>query len=224
LIAKLKSTTSEDLLRRDQVTENSSTSSLQSPADSNESNSDDPCTDELHHAQLAKIDHIIAKLKIPSNKPIRILEIGSGWGSMAIRIAEKYPLVTIDALTLSVQQQELARERILFHSMSQRIGAVEQTSDKPLPSSLEGRIRVHLMDYRAMPSEWKGTFDRVVSVEMIEAVGKEFLEEYWRVVDWAMKDKEAVGVVQVITIPEASEYFIYRFHHFLFARCRGTGG
>lgn len=37
-------------------------------------------------------------------------------------------------------------------------------------------ISVHLLDYRSMPKEWEGTFDRVVSIEMIEAVGKEFLE------------------------------------------------
>lgn len=41
---------------------------------------------------------------------------------------------------------------------------------------LKDKVRVHLMDYRAMPSEWDGAFDRVVSVEMIEAVGKEYME------------------------------------------------
>ncbi|KAJ2924451.1 hypothetical protein H1R20_g12632, partial [Candolleomyces eurysporus] len=202
LIAKL--TTSEDLLRRD---ENSSTSTLEIPTDSNEVDTEeDPSSDELHDAQLRKLDYIIAKLKISSNKPTRVLEIGSGWGSMAIRIAERYPLATIDTLTLSVQQQELARERIRSHSAVQRQGGdLIRTNGQSSPpeSGMEERIRVHLMDYRAMPPDWKGAFDRVVSVEMIEAVGKEFLEEYWRVVDWAMKEKEAVGVVQVITIPEA---------------------
>jgi len=60
-----------------------------------------------------------------------------------------------------------------------------------------------LLDYRSMPKEWEGRFSRFVSVEMIEAVGREFLAEYWRVVDWAMEKKGAVGVVQVISIPEA---------------------
>ncbi len=41
---------------------------------------------------------------------------------------------------------------------------------------LKEKVRVHLMDYRNMPSEWEGAFDRVVSVEMIEAVGKEYVE------------------------------------------------
>lgn len=65
------------------------------------------------------------------------------------------------------------------------------------------------MDYRNMPLEWEGRFARLVSVEMIEAVGREFMEEYWRVVDWAMMKKGAVGVVQVISIPEASGSFNY---------------
>ncbi|THG94401.1 hypothetical protein EW145_g8147 [Phellinidium pouzarii] len=54
-----------------------------------------------------------------------------------------------------------------------------------------------------MPAEWAGAFDRVVSVEMVEQVGREFLEEYWRVIDWALNPTTGVGVVQSITIPEA---------------------
>ncbi|KAF5340613.1 hypothetical protein D9611_007425 [Ephemerocybe angulata] len=147
---------------------------------------DNGTEDELYLAQLRKLDHIIAKLKIPSDRPTRVLEIGSGWGSMSIRIAQKYPLATVDTLTLSSQQQDLAQQRI-----------DEQGS------GIASRITVHLMDYRAMPNEWEASFDRVVSVEMIEAVGKEFLHVYWRTIDWAMKPKDAVGVVQAITLPEA---------------------
>ncbi|KAH7870932.1 S-adenosyl-L-methionine-dependent methyltransferase [Lentinula edodes] len=72
-----------------------------------------------------------------------------------------------------------------------------------IAEGLGERVQVHLMDYRHMPEGWKGKFDRVVSVEMIEAVGKEFLEGFWAKVEWAMKEQESVGVVQVITIPEA---------------------
>lgn len=139
-------------------------------------------TDELYDAQIRKLSHIIKKAKIqPGN---RVLEIGSGWGSMAILIAQTIADTTVDTLTLSVQQQTLARERIKA-------------------AGLQDRITVHLMDYRAMPPHWEGKFDRVVSIEMIEAVGAEFLVTYWKQVDWAMKKKDGVGVVQVITIPEA---------------------
>ncbi|KAJ7147133.1 CFS1-like protein [Mycena crocata] len=139
-------------------------------------------TDELYEAQIRKLSHIINKAKIqPGN---RVLEIGSGWGSMAMLIAQTVEGTTVDTLTLSVQQQSLARERIAA-------------------AGLTNRITVHLMDYRNMPPEWESAFDRVVSIEMIEAVGREFLEGYWKTVDWAMKPVGGVGCVQVITIPEA---------------------
>lgn len=141
-----------------------------------------PQQDELFNAQIRKLNHIITKAKVePGN---RVLEIGSGWGSMAILLCQTIPDTTVDTITLSVQQQSLAVQRIKA-------------------AGLQDRITVHLMDYRAMPLAWKGAFDRVISIEMIEAVGQEFLEKYWSVVDWAMKPLGGVGVVQVITIPEA---------------------
>lgn len=153
--------------------------------------------DTLHAAQVRKLDHIIQKAQIRPG--MRVLEIGSGWGSLALRIVTTIPDTVVDTITLSVHQQTLARVRICEASIRD---GLEPGSKE----SYEERIRVHLMDYRAMPSEWAGAFERVVSVEMLEAVGVEFLEEYWRVVDWALKGgvgTDAVGVVQCITIPEA---------------------
>jgi cyclopropane-fatty-acyl-phospholipid synthase len=137
--------------------------------------------DELHEAQVRKLNHIIRKARIFPGQ--RILEIGTGWGSLAILIASTIEHTTIDTITLSVQQRELAMRRIKA-------------------AGLEDRITVHLMDYRDMPMEWKGVFDRVLSIEMVEAVGVEFLEKYWRVVDWAMRVEGGAGVVQAITLPE----------------------
>ncbi|KAF8158538.1 CFS1-like protein [Crassisporium funariophilum] len=112
--------------------------------------------DPLYHAQMRKLQHIIDKLHIPpptpTSPPMRILEIGTGWGALAILLASQHPHVSIDTLTLSPAQLLLAQARIL------RAG-------------LAGRVRVHLMDYRSMPREWEGEFGRVVSVEMVEAVG-----------------------------------------------------
>jgi cyclopropane-fatty-acyl-phospholipid synthase len=138
--------------------------------------------DELKNAQMRKLHHIIRKAQIQPGH--RILEIGSGWGSMAILIASTIPDTHIDTLTLSVQQQKLAQKRI------EAVG-------------LQDRITVHLTDYRNMPKDWGGLFDRLISIEMIESVGVEFLNTYWKCVDWALKEKGAVGVVQVITMPEA---------------------
>lgn len=93
---------------------------------------------------------------------------------------------TVDTLTLSSDQLSLARSRIAA-------------------AGLSSSITVHLLDYRKMPSEWEGKFDRFVSIEMVEHVGKEFLEVYWGVVDRMLKKKDAVGVVQLTTLPEASK-------------------
>jgi cyclopropane-fatty-acyl-phospholipid synthase len=139
--------------------------------------------DALHRAQLRKLHHIIRKADIRPGH--RVLEVGSGWGSLAIE-AVRLTGCTVDTLTLSVHQQALARERVRA-------------------AGVADRVTVHLMDYRDMPAAWAGAFDRFVSVEMVEAVGREFLETYWGVVDWALKRKGGVGVVQVITIPEPRE-------------------
>lgn len=142
--------------------------------------------DELYEAQMRKLEHIIRQAQIRPGQ--RVLEIGSGWGSMAVKIAKEFAGTTVDTLTLSVHQQELARARILQAG-----------------PEVASRVKVHLLDYRALPKEWSGSFDRVVSVEMVEAVGREYLEEYFRVIDWALKPDIGVGVVQGITIPEARE-------------------
>jgi cyclopropane fatty-acyl-phospholipid synthase-like methyltransferase len=61
------------------------------------------------------------------------------------------------------------------------------------------------MDFREckLKSEWAGSFDKFISVEMIEHVGKQFFTEYWAVADWALKPDTGVGVVQGITIPDS---------------------
>ncbi|CUA75126.1 cyclopropane-fatty-acyl-phospholipid synthase [Rhizoctonia solani] len=141
--------------------------------------------DELYQAQMIKLEHLVKKLRIPetSDETIRILEIGSGWGALAILLAQKYSFVEIDSLTLSSEQKSLAEERIRA-------------------AGVEARVRIWLMDYRCVPESWTGAFDRFVSVEVIEAVGREFLTEYWAIVERCMKPNNSVGVVQVITIPE----------------------
>ncbi|WWD18050.1 hypothetical protein CI109_102497 [Kwoniella shandongensis] len=136
--------------------------------------------DELEEAQLAKLRHIIRKADIRPGH--RVLEIGSGWGSLAIE-AVRMTSCTVDTITLSAQQKALAEERI------KRAG-------------LAGRIRVWLLDYRKLPESWKGSFDRVVSIEMLEAVGKEFTEGYFSVID-QMLNECGVACIQVITIPES---------------------
>ncbi|KAG8682949.1 hypothetical protein FRC08_014614, partial [Ceratobasidium sp. 394] len=141
--------------------------------------------DELYEAQMIKLRHLVRKLKIPehSDKTIRVLEIGSGWGALAILLTQTYSFVEVDSLTLSSAQKVLAEDRIRA-------------------AGVESRVRIWLMDYRSIPDSWNALFDRFVSVEMIEAVGLEFLPTYWGVMERCMKPRDAVGVVQLTTIPE----------------------
>ena len=118
---------------------------------------------------------------------------------MAICMAQAFPGVTVDTLTLSEEQAHLARQRVaeigLGPLLCQRcvdagviaahdgdtqddMGLLYDENRKRAPGCCCGqaRVRVHLMDYRSMPKEWQGVFDRVISVEMVEAVGREFME------------------------------------------------
>ncbi|KAA1469739.1 S-adenosyl-L-methionine-dependent methyltransferase [Dentipellis sp. KUC8613] len=138
--------------------------------------------DPLYAGQMQKLQHVVTKARIMPGH--RILEIGSGWGSLSMHIMSTIPKTQIDTLTLSVQQRDYV---------------VKLAEEK----GFQDRVRVHLMDYRQMPKEWEGTFDRVISIEMVEQVGKENMEDYWSMIDRALKKKDAAGVVQSITIPEA---------------------
>ncbi|QRV92947.1 cyclopropane-fatty-acyl-phospholipid synthase [Ceratobasidium sp. AG-Ba] len=152
---------------------------------SSKSSPDAEVPDELYEAQVIKMRYLIEKLKIPeySEKTVRVLEIGSGWGALAILLTQTYPFIEVDSITLSSEQKSLADERICAAGM-------------------EARTRIWLMDYRSIPESWNGIFDRVISIEMVEAVGLEFLPTYWGVVEKCMKPKEAVGVIQSSTMPE----------------------
>lgn len=115
----------------------------------------------LQEAQQAKIEAVLDAADVAAGT--RVLEIGTGWGSLTIAAARRGATVT--SITLSHEQAALARERIA-------------TADVDEPGLAE-RIEVRLQDYR----EVSGRFDAIVSVEMIEAVGEEYWPTYFRAVD-----------------------------------------
>ena len=115
----------------------------------------------LEEAQLAKIEAALDEADVTAGT--RLLEIGTGWGSLAIAAARRGAVVT--TITLSREQASLARERIA-------------AADAETPGLAE-RIEVRLQDYR----EVTGQFDAIVSVEMIEAVGEEYWPTYFRALD-----------------------------------------
>ena len=128
----------------------------------------------LDDAQTHKLDLIIERLGIQGGE--RVLEIGIGWGGLAERLVRRGCQVT--GLTLSPSQLEYARQRLAAN-----------------PGN--GHADLRLMDYRDVD----GTFDRIVSIEMIEAVGEAYWPSYFR----AIKERLAPGgraLVQAITIAE----------------------
>jgi cyclopropane-fatty-acyl-phospholipid synthase len=128
----------------------------------------------LEEAQERKVDAILDAAKV--GEGTRLLEIGTGWGTLAIRAARRGARVV--SLTLSRQQRELALRRI----------------DK---AGLADSVEVLLADYR----EVEGSYDAIVSVEMIEAVGERYLPDYFAAIDRLLAPGGRVGI-QAITMPD----------------------
>jgi cyclopropane-fatty-acyl-phospholipid synthase len=117
----------------------------------------------LAYAQQDKLDYICRKLYLQPGQTL--LDIGCGWGALAIWAARHYR-VHVRGITLSEQQHEYGRERV------RREG-------------LEDRIRLELRDYRDLPASEQ--YDRIVSVGMFEHVGIEHFPQYFRAVKEALK-------------------------------------
>ncbi|WP_181365272.1 class I SAM-dependent methyltransferase [Arthrobacter sp. HMWF013] len=127
----------------------------------------------LAEAQQAKIDRLLDKAGVGAGT--RLLEIGTGWGELALRAAARG--ATVYSVTLSSEQQALAQERIA-------------------DAGYAGQVTVALQDYRAV----EGEFDAVVSVEMIEAVGYEYWPIYFQTIDRVLAPGGKVAI-QAITMP-----------------------
>ncbi|QVM93843.1 class I SAM-dependent methyltransferase [Pseudomonas entomophila] len=127
----------------------------------------------LEQAQLNKLERICRKLELKPHE--HLLEIGSGWGSLAIHAATRHGC-RVTTTTLSTAQYAYTLERV------RRLG-------------LEQRITVLCEDYRAL----RGRFDKLVSIEMIEAVGHRFLPTYFRQCAALLKD-DGLMLLQAITI------------------------
>ena len=131
---------------------------------------------DLQQAQVEKYDRLCKQLSIqPSD---HVLEIGTGWGGNAIHLAKTYGC-RVTSATISEEQFKLATERI----------AKENLSDK---------ITVVLKDYRLL----EGEFDKIVSIEMLEAVGHKFLDVYFKKCNELLK-KDGILALQVITCPDS---------------------
>ncbi|MEQ1858317.1 MAG: cyclopropane-fatty-acyl-phospholipid synthase family protein [Chthoniobacteraceae bacterium] len=130
----------------------------------------------LEAAQIAKYDTLCRKLRLGSGD--HLLEIGSGWGGMASHAVRHYGC-RVTTVTISQRQYEYARERF----------AREGIAD---------RVDLRLQDYR----EITGRFDKVVSIEMMEALGDRYLETFFAKLHEVTKP-DALIALQYITVPDS---------------------
>ncbi|QXI27725.1 SAM-dependent methyltransferase [Pseudomonas vanderleydeniana] len=131
--------------------------------------------DSLEQAQLNKLERICQKLALTPDD--HLLEIGTGWGSMAIHAAQHYGC-KVTTTTLSREQLAYTRQRV------EALG-------------LQDRITLLLEDYRDLT----GQYDKLVSIEMIEAVGHRFLPGYFQQCARLLKN-DGLMLLQSITIRE----------------------
>lgn len=129
----------------------------------------------LEKAAVDKLDEICRRLELRRDE--HLLEIGTGWGGMAIHAATHYGC-KVTTTTISRKQYEFARARV------RELG-------------LQDRISVLLKDYRAL----SGQYDKLVSIEMIEAVGHDFYSSYFQCCSRLLKGHGKM-VIQAITIPD----------------------
>ncbi len=137
---------------------------------------------DLEQAQLNKLDTIIKKAQITSTD--HVLEIGCGWGSFAIRAA-KQTGCRVTGITLSEQQKQYAEKLIK-------------------KENLENLITIKLCDYRKL----EGQFDKIISIEMLEAVGHKYFGQFFAKCGQLLKRNGTI-VLQVITFPD-NRYEAYR--------------
>lgn len=138
--------------------------------------------DDLETAQQTKFHRIIEKARISAAD--HVLEIGCGWGGFAIAAVRKTGC-RVTGITVSKAQYELARERVRN-------------------AGLEHRIEILLTDYRRVT----GRYDKIISIEMLEAVGHEYYGRFFERLDSLLKPK-GIAVIQTITIPD-QHYERYR--------------
>ena len=129
----------------------------------------------LHEASIAKFDSVCRKLALTSSD--HLVEIGTGWGGLAIHAAERYGC-RVTTTTISREQHDFAKAKIAERGLADRITLLFQ-------------------DYRDLT----GQFDKLVSIEMIEAVGAKYLDTYFGKCSSLLKPTGAM-LLQAITLQD----------------------
>lgn len=131
--------------------------------------------DDLDTASTRKLDRICRKLDLKPGD--RVIEIGTGWGGFAVHAATHYGC-HVTTTTISKEQHALAAQRVA-------------------DAGLDDRVTLLLQDYRDLT----GTYDKLVSIEMIEAIGAAYMETYFAKLAALLKP-DGLGLVQAITIED----------------------
>ena len=131
--------------------------------------------DSLEHAQKNKFEKLINLLNIRDGN--KVLEIGCGWGGFAEYLAKKHN-VSIDCITISKNQFEFTKKRIF-------------------EANLNNKVNVKFLDYRDL----KEKYDNIVSIEMIEAVGEKYLNQYFGTIKNSL-NHNGTAAIQGIVIKE----------------------
>lgn len=131
--------------------------------------------DDLEQASINKMEAVCRKLQLCEDD--RVIEIGSGWGGMAVYAAHHYGC-HVTTTTISQEQYNAACERVKV-------------------AGLEHKVTVLKQDYRDL----QGRFDKLISIEMVEAVGHQFLPQYFTTINRLLK-KDGRALIQAITIDD----------------------
>ncbi|QEG21901.1 SAM-dependent methyltransferase [Mariniblastus fucicola] len=132
--------------------------------------------DALHAASLTKMDRICQKLNLQPGD--EVLEIGTGWGAMAVHMASHYGC-HVTTTTISEEQYRLACERVEVAEMQHRVTVLKQ-------------------DYRTLT----GQYDKIVSIEMVEAVGHEFMNGFFAKCSSLLRDDGAMCLQAITMSPQ----------------------
>ena len=147
--------------------------------------------DDLEKAQKNKFQELINLLNIKEGN--KILEIGCGWGGFAEFLAKKYD-VSIDCITISKNQYDFTKNRIF-------------------KSGLNNKVNVKFLDYRDL----KDKYDRVASIEMIEAVGENYMDKYFQTIKKVLNNNGTAAIQGIVIKDElferyrANEDFIQKY-------------
>ena len=131
--------------------------------------------DSLEQAQINKMDRLCQQLELKASD--HVIEIGTGWGAMAIYMADQYGC-QVTTTTISEEQHAYAEQKIKERGLEDKVTLLKE-------------------DYRNLT----GTYDKLVSIEMIEAVGKQFLPSYIKKCESLLKSRGLMAI-QAITIAD----------------------